>query len=122
MQHDPKRNLSHRFIDANIGKMIKDVFRQADEENNPLVSAGAAAGLASAFNAPLTGLMLAVEMTSNFELLLPLIFTSLTASLLTTLLGNQPVYTTLLKRTLAKATKDDKQQVQNKYLQSGLKQ
>ncbi len=101
---------------GNIGKMIKDVFRQPDIENNPLVSAGAAAGLASAFNAPfagmagifastvrapLTGLVLAVEMTSNFELILPLIVTTLTASVVTAILGNKPIYTTLLMRTLA---------------------
>lgn len=64
--------------------------------------AGMAGIFASTVRAPLTGLMLAVEMTLNFELLLPLIFTSVTAALLTTLIGNQPVYTTLLKRTLSK--------------------
>lgn len=63
--------------------------------------AGMAGIFASTVRAPLTGLVLAVEMTSNFELILPLIVTTVTASAFTALLGNKPIYTTLLKRTLA---------------------
>jgi CIC family chloride channel protein len=64
--------------------------------------AGMAAIFASTVRAPLTGLVLAVEMTSNFELIFPLIITTVTASVFTTMLGNKPIYTTLLNRTLAK--------------------
>ena len=64
----------------------------------------AIAGMAGIFSAtvraPLTGLVLAIEMTSNYELILPLIITTVIASVFTTLLGNEPIYTTLLKRTL----------------------
>ena len=63
--------------------------------------AGMAGIFASTVRAPLTGLVLAVEMTSNYELILPLIITTVTASVVTTQLGNEPIYTTLLKRTLA---------------------
>jgi CIC family chloride channel protein len=63
--------------------------------------AGMAAIFASTVRAPLTGLVLAVEMTSNFELILPLIVTTVTASAVTVLLGNKPIYSTLLQRTLA---------------------
>jgi CIC family chloride channel protein len=62
--------------------------------------AGMAGIFASTVRAPLTGLVLAVEMTSNFELMLPLIITTVTASVFTTVLGNKPIYATLLKRTL----------------------
>lgn len=48
-------------IGASVGKMTKDIFKQSDEENNPLISAGSAAGLASAFNAPLSGVMFVIE-------------------------------------------------------------
>jgi len=65
--------------------------------------AGMAGIFASTVRAPLTGLVLAVEMTSNYELILPLIITTVTASVLTAQLGNEPIYTTLLKRTLANA-------------------
>ncbi|WP_338358010.1 H(+)/Cl(-) exchange transporter ClcA [Yeosuana marina] len=64
----------------------------------------AIAGMAGIFSAtvraPLTGLVLAIEMTSNYELILPLIITTVTASVFTTILGNKPIYATLLKRTL----------------------
>ena len=63
--------------------------------------AGMAGIFASTVRAPLTGLVLAIEMTSNFELILPLIVTTVTASVFTSLLGNKPIYSTLLKRTLA---------------------
>jgi len=53
------------------------------------------------YEPPLTGLVLAIEMTSNYELILPLIITTVTASVITAQLGNEPIYTTLLKRTLA---------------------
>ncbi len=65
--------------------------------------AGMAGIFAATVRAPLTGLILAAEMTSNFELLLPLIFTVASASLFTTMFGNQPIYTTLLNRTIEKS-------------------
>lgn len=67
--------------------------------------AGMAAIFASTVRAPLTGLVLAVEMTANFELILPLLVTTVTASVFTTLMGNKPIYSILLKRTLAEAEK-----------------
>jgi CIC family chloride channel protein len=62
--------------------------------------AGMAGIFASIVRAPLTGVVLAVEMTSNFDLILPLIITTIVASVFTSMLGNEPVYTTLLKRTV----------------------
>jgi CIC family chloride channel protein len=69
--------------------------------------AGMAGIFASTVRAPLTGLVLAVEMTLNFELILPLIVTTVTASVFTTLLGNKPIYTTLLERTLANTKSEE---------------
>ncbi len=70
----------------------------------PDIGVFAIAGMAAIFSstviAPLTGLVLAVEMTANYELILPLILTTATASVVTRLMGNEPIYTTLLKRTL----------------------
>ena len=66
--------------------------------------AGMAAIFASTVRAPLTGLVLAVEMTSNYEMILPLIITTVTASVITAQLGNEPIYTTLLKRSMVKKT------------------
>ena len=67
--------------------------------------AGMAGIFASTVRAPLTGLVLAVEMTSNYELILPLIITTVTASVITAQLGNEPIYATLLKRALANTKK-----------------
>ena len=72
----------------------------------------AIAGMAGIFSAtvraPLTGLVLAVEMTSNYELILPLIVTTVIASVFTALLGNEPIYSTLLKRTLENSKQEKK--------------
>ena len=67
---------------------------------NPQVFA--VAGMAALFNAtvgaPLTGIVLVVEMTMNFELILPLILTCFSATLSSIGLGGMPVYSVLLKR------------------------
>ena len=46
---------------ANIGKMVKDTLGKSDIESNSLISTGAAAGLASAFNAPFAGIIFVIE-------------------------------------------------------------
>ena len=69
---------------------------------NPLsfAIAGMAAIFAATIRAPLTGLVLAVEMTANYGMMLPLIITSVSASIITVLVGNEPLYATLLRRIL----------------------
>lgn len=69
--------------------------------------AGMAGIFASTVRAPLTGLVLAVEMTSNYEMILPLIITTVVASVLTSGFGNQPIYTTLLKRSRPEILKEN---------------
>ncbi len=78
--------------------------------------AGMAAIFASTVRAPLTGLVLAVEMTANYELILPLIVTTVTASVFTALMGNSPIYSTLLERTLASSKSEEKA----KTMESGI--
>jgi len=48
-------------LGANIGKMVKDTLGKSDIESNSLISTGAAAGLASAFNAPFAGIIFVIE-------------------------------------------------------------
>ncbi len=67
--------------------------------------AGMAGIFAATVRAPLTGLVLAVEMTSNYELILPLIITTVSAAVFTTMMGNRPIYATLLKRTMEQSGK-----------------
>jgi len=65
--------------------------------------AGMGALLAASLRAPLTGIVLVLEMTDNYQLILPMIITCLGATLLAQFLGGKPLYSTILARTLAKA-------------------
>jgi len=64
--------------------------------------AGMGALLAASVRAPLTGIVLVLEMTDNYQLILPMIITCLGATLLAQFLGGKPLYSTILARTLAK--------------------
>jgi CIC family chloride channel protein len=85
-----------------FGIIMQNYFPSLISHPGVFAIAGMAGIFAATVRAPLTGLVLAVEMTSNYELLLPLIITTVTAAVFTTLLGNKPIYTTLLARSLAK--------------------
>ena len=62
--------------------------------------AGMAALFCATVRAPLTGIVLTIEMTGNYWMILPLIITCMTASIVAQGLGGKPIYTVLLKRTL----------------------
>jgi len=62
--------------------------------------AGMGALFAAVVRAPLTGIMLAVGLTSNYELLLPVLATCLSASVVSYQIGGQPIYALLLERVL----------------------
>ncbi|WP_086981013.1 H(+)/Cl(-) exchange transporter ClcA [Vibrio aphrogenes] len=64
--------------------------------------AGMGALFAATVRAPITGILLVIEMTNNYHLILPLIITTLGATIVAQLLGGQPIYTQLLHRTLKK--------------------
>lgn len=64
--------------------------------------AGMGALLAASVRALLTGIVLVLEMTDNYQLILPMIITCLGATLLAQFLGGKPLYSTILQRTLAK--------------------
>ncbi|WED44522.1 H(+)/Cl(-) exchange transporter ClcA [Legionella cardiaca] len=65
--------------------------------------AGMGALFSAAVRAPITGIILVVEMTHNYLLILPLMVTCLTSTTIVQLAGNKPIYTQLLKRTLKRA-------------------
>ncbi len=91
-----------------FGLLMQYYFPETIQHPGVFAVAGMAGIFAATVRAPLTGLVLAIEMTSNFELILPLIFTTLTASFLTTQMGNKPIYNTLLKRTLDREAAEGK--------------
>lgn len=65
--------------------------------------AGMGALFAATVRAPLTGIVLVLEMTDNYQLILPMIITCLGATMLAQLLGGRPIYTVLLERILQKS-------------------
>jgi CIC family chloride channel protein len=62
---------------------------------------GMAAFFTGVVRAPLTGIVLIVEMTNDFTLLLPMMAACFTAMLLPTVMGNEPIYDSLRQRLLA---------------------
>lgn len=62
--------------------------------------AGMSALFSASVRAPITGIVLVVEMTQNYQLILPLMVSSLTATTVVQLTGAEPIYTQLLSRTL----------------------
>ncbi|WP_131781448.1 H(+)/Cl(-) exchange transporter ClcA [Legionella gresilensis] len=67
--------------------------------------AGMGALFSAAVRAPITGIVLIVEMTQNYSLILPLMVTCLTSTTIVQLANNPPIYTQLLERTLKKQRK-----------------
>lgn len=69
---------------------------------NPTVLAvvGMAAFFSAVVRAPLTGIVLVIEMTASFTLLLPMLAACFTAMLVPTLLRNAPIYDSLRERML----------------------
>jgi CIC family chloride channel protein len=65
-----------------------------------LMVVGMAAFFTAMVRAPLTGLILIVEMTATKTLLIPLLAACLTASLVPLLLGSTPIYDTRRQRML----------------------
>lgn len=62
--------------------------------------AGMGALFAAAVRSPITGVVLVVEMTQNYLLILPLMVTCITSTTVMQLARNKPIYTQLLNRTL----------------------
>lgn len=63
---------------------------------------GMAGLFAATIRAPLTGIVIVVEMTGSYALILPLILTCLASTFTAQTLGGSPLYTAMLDNTLAK--------------------
>ena len=62
--------------------------------------AGAGAFFAATVRAPVTGIVLAAELTGNFQLILPVAIACISATLVAHALGGRPIYAVLLERQL----------------------
>ncbi|PAF50998.1 chloride channel protein [Helicobacter sp. 13S00401-1] len=64
--------------------------------------AGMGALMAASVRAPLTGIVLVLEMTANYQLILPMIITCLGATIVAQFIGGKPLYSAILAKTVAK--------------------
>jgi len=83
-----------------FGIVINDIFPQYTISPEVFAVVGMSALFSATVRAPLTGIILVVELTQNYNLILPLILTSLIATVVVRVLGGRPIYTILLERTL----------------------
>jgi CIC family chloride channel protein len=87
-----------------LGKVSTLILPSADNVPTALAIVGMAAVFGAVVRAPLTGVILVVEMTGNYHLLLPLMVASMTAYLIAGRLGSPPVYDALLGIDLARTS------------------
>ncbi|OOF06125.1 ClC family H(+)/Cl(-) exchange transporter, partial [Salinivibrio sp. MA427] len=80
------------------GLVVANMYPDMGIEPGMFAIAGMGALFAATVRAPITGILLVIEMTNNYYLILPLIITTLGATLVAQLLGGQPIYTELLRR------------------------
>ena len=76
------------------------LFPEIVSEPGTFAIAGMGGLFAATVRAPITGILLVIEMTSNYEMILPLIVTCLGATMVAQTLGGRPIYTQLLERTM----------------------
>jgi CIC family chloride channel protein len=91
-------------LGSQIGLLFGTLGSHWSPSTAPHPTAVAVVGMAAFFTAvvraPLTGIVLATEMTGSFTLLLPMLGACLAAMVVPTLLRNPPIYDTLRERTL----------------------
>ena len=75
-------------------------FSEFDVAPGVFMVAGAGAFFAATVRAPVTGIVLAAELTGNFQLILPVAVACISATLVAHTLGGRPIYTEMLERAL----------------------
>ncbi len=85
-----------------FGSIVQMYFPELGLEPGMFAIAGMGALFAATVRAPITGILLVIEMTNNYHLILPLIITTIGATVLAQVLGGKPIYSQLLHRTMKK--------------------
>jgi CIC family chloride channel protein len=83
-----------------FGILCNEWFPSAAPDPTVLAVVGMAAFFSAVVRAPLTGIVLVMEMTASFTSLLPMLAACFTAMLMPNLLRNPPIYDSLRERTL----------------------
>ncbi|MBQ8707078.1 MAG: H(+)/Cl(-) exchange transporter ClcA [Succinivibrionaceae bacterium] len=88
------------ILGAILGTALETAGLPWAPETGILAITGMCAIFAASVRAPVTGIVLATEMTNNYQFLLPMMITTLTATIVAQKLGGMPIYTQILNRTL----------------------
>ena len=80
------------------GKVCSYWFPTVAPNPTSLAIVGMAAFFAAVVRAPMTGIILTIEMTSSFRMLLPMLTACFAAMTVPTLLRNAPIYDSLRQR------------------------
>ena len=86
-----------------FGNICYQWFPAVAANPTTLAIVGMAAFFTAVVRAPVTGIILVIEMTASFTLLLPMLSACFAAMLIPNLLGNAPIYDSLRERTLNEA-------------------
>ena len=91
---------------ASLGfaREIHYFFPEQLPEPSVMAIAGMGALVAATVRAPLTAILLTIEMSNNYLVILPLLITCLVATMVAHALGGEPLYSVLLKRLCEKQT------------------
>lgn len=85
-----------------FGLLMQPIFPEYNIEIGACAIIGMAGLFASTIRAPLTGIVLVMEMSGNYLLILPLILACLGATFVAKICGGQPLYSAILQAILAK--------------------
>jgi chloride channel protein, CIC family len=98
-------------LGSQVGLLFGSIFYQwfpaAAANPTTLGIVGMAAFFTAVVRAPVTAIVLVIEMTASFTLLLPMLSACFAAMLIPNLLGDAPIYDSLRERTLKQADKSD---------------
>lgn len=83
-----------------VGKLAQEIVPAAVPEPAAFAVVGMAAAFAGIVRCPLTGVVLIIEMTGHYELILPLMVASFTATFVADETGIEPIYDALLESQL----------------------
>lgn len=90
-----------------VGELCRSLMPAAVPEASAFAVVGMAALFSGVVRCPLTGIILIVEMTGHYDLILPLMVSSFTASIVTDELRVKPVYDALIDVQLERIAKLD---------------
>ncbi|WCE31491.1 H(+)/Cl(-) exchange transporter ClcA [Vibrio sp. SCSIO 43137] len=85
------------FLGLTYGVLIGDVAPHIPIDPGMYAVAGMGALIAASLRTPLTGVVLVVEISNNYQLILPTMVTCLGATFIAQAIGGQPLYASLLE-------------------------